>query len=118
MRESSWTQFDGDGDPLISQNKNKSGQVTSADIGIMQINDNNDGQTVTLPDGTHVVIDQQRLANDWQYNMQIGSAILNSDLIAARSYLQKLGRQQSEQLGSSHGRLLHVQPWFQRASWF
>jgi len=75
MRESGWTQFDGDGDPLISQNKNKSGQVTSADIGIMQVNDNNDGQTVTLPDGTHVVIDQQRLANDWQYNMQIGSAI-------------------------------------------
>ena len=26
-------------------------QVTSADIGIMQVNDNNDGQTVTLPVG-------------------------------------------------------------------
>ena len=91
MRESGWTQFDGDGDPLISQNKNKSGQVTSADIGIMQVNDNNDGQTVTLPDGTHVVIDQQRLANDWQYNVQIGSAILNNDLVAAQRYLQGLG---------------------------
>jgi transglutaminase-like putative cysteine protease len=91
MRESGWTQFDGDGDPLISQNKNKSGQVTSADIGIMQVNDNNDGQTVTLPDGTHVVIDQQRLANDWQYNVQIGSAILNNDLIAAQRYLLGLG---------------------------
>lgn len=31
------------------------------------------------------------LANDWQYSVQIGSAILNNDLIVARSHLQSLG---------------------------
>ncbi len=91
MQESGWRQFDGDGDPVISENKNKSGSVTSADIGIMQVNDNNAGQTVTLPDGSHVQVDDQRLATDWQYNVEIGSAILNNDLNAAQSYLQSLG---------------------------
>lgn len=61
------------------------------DIGIMQVNSSNAGHSVTLPDGTHVTINLQQLQNDPVYNMEIGEAILNSDLIQAQRYLQSLG---------------------------
>ena len=57
----------------------------------MQVNDSNVGHSQTLPDGTKVVINLQQLQNDPNYNMQIGGAILNSDLIQAQRYLQNLG---------------------------
>ncbi len=86
FQESRWTQFDASGDPKTYENSNG-----SVDIGVMQVNDNNSGEVVTLPDGTQVTVDVQKLQNDFQYNIQIGSAILNSDLLRAQKILQGMG---------------------------
>ncbi len=86
FQESRWTQFDRSGDPKTYENSNG-----SVDIGVMQVNDNNSGEIVTLPDGTQVTVDVQKLQNDFQYNVQIGSAIFNSDLVRAQKILQGLG---------------------------
>lgn len=86
FRESNWTQFNADGNPKVNMNTNG-----TEDIGIMQVNSSNVGHSVTLPDGTNVVINLQQLQNDPVYNMEIGGAILNNALVRAQSYLQSLG---------------------------
>lgn len=89
-RESGWRQFDADGDPVINENKNR-GKVTSADIGIMQVNDVTwDGHIFQLPDGSTLQVDDQRLNTDWQYNVEVGSLILKQTLDSAKTYLDSL----------------------------
>lgn len=86
FRESNWTQFNADGNPKVNMNTNG-----TEDIGLMQVNSSNVGHSVTLPDGTNVVINLQQLQTDPVYNMEIGGAILNNALVRAQSYLQSLG---------------------------
>jgi hypothetical protein len=86
MQESRWTQFKADGSTYTYQNDNG-----TVDIGIMQVNSSNSGQVEILPDGTKETVNEQQLYNDPQYNIKIGSAILNNDLNAAKNYLTSLG---------------------------
>jgi transglutaminase-like putative cysteine protease len=86
FQESRWTQFDASGDPKTLENTNG-----TDDIGIMQVNDSHDGESITLPDGTKVTVSIPQLQNDPTYNIQVGAAILNNALQRAQTYLQGLG---------------------------
>jgi hypothetical protein len=91
LQESAWRQFNPDGSTFVSPNKDKDGNILSYDIGIMQVNSKNIGKTISLPGGTPVTINQDSLYNDPAYNIEIGAAILNTDLVAAQKYLSGLG---------------------------
>lgn len=82
-KESTWTQFDADGDPVVNQNINRKGQVTSAGYGIMQVEDNHDGETITLASGKVTVSDT--LLENTTSNIDIGSYYFTKALNKATS---------------------------------
>ncbi len=84
MHESSWTQFDPNDNyaPLWS---------STGDVGLMQVNEDANEGSIRLPDGTSVTLDDNQLENNWQYNLEIGEALFNSDLVRAQNYLISQG---------------------------
>jgi len=92
FKESHWTQFEPNGNPYIGVNRDTKGRITSTDLGLMQVNDKwNVGTSITLMDGTKTTIDSTLLKNDYNYNLEVGAALLNKDLVQAQTYLRNLG---------------------------
>jgi RHS repeat-associated protein len=66
----------------VNTNKNKKGQITSTDYGLMQVNSKNIGKTVTGPDGKSFTI-TDAIKTDWMANANVGTALVAQEYKAA-----------------------------------